>query len=113
MQLAPGASDELARLTDDEPALAVTVPVHELLKPDGVATIRPAGRLSVNVIPFSVRFWFVLLTVNVRLVVPFSGMVAAPNCLVILGGLMTVRFAEDVDSAPVPAAVELMVTELL
>lgn len=113
MQDAPGASDELARLTDDEPAAAVAVPVHVVFRFDGVATIRPAGRLSVNVIPFSVRFWLVLLIVNVRLVVPFSGIVAAPNCLVILGGLMTVRFADDVDSAPVPAAVELMVTELL
>ena len=113
MQLAPGASDEVPRLTDDEPAAAVAVPVQVLVNPDGFATTRPAGRLSVNVIAFSVRFWFVLLTVNVKLVVPFNGMVAAPNCLAMVGGLMTVRLAEDVDCAPVPAAVELMVTELL
>ena len=113
MQLAPGASDAPDRLTEDEPAVAVAVPEHVVDKPDGVATTSPAGRLSVNAIPFSVRFWFVLLIVNVRLVVPFNGMVAAPNCLAMLGGLMTVRLADDVDSAPVPAAVELMVTELL
>lgn len=113
MQLAPGASDAPERLTLDEPAVAVAVPLHVVLRFDGVATTSPAGKLSVNAIPFSVRFWLLLEMVNVRLVVPFSGMVAAPNCLAILGGLMTVRLAEDVDCAPVPAAVELMVTELL
>lgn len=113
MQDAPGASVELARLTEDDPAAAVAVPVHVSVNPDGVATTRPAGRLSVKVIPFSIRFWLLLEIVNVRLVVPFSGMVAAPNALAMLGGLMTVRLAEEVDSAPVPAAVELMVTELL
>jgi hypothetical protein len=55
----------------------------------------------------------VLLRVKVRLVVPFSGMLAAPKALVMDGGLITVRLAEEVDNAPVPAAVELMVTELL
>lgn len=113
MQLAPGASDAPERLTLEEPAVAVAVPVQVVDKPDGVATTRPAGRLSVNAIPFNERFWFVLLIVNVRLVVPFSGIVAAPNCLVMLGGLMTVTLADDVDWAPVPAAAELIVTELL
>jgi len=51
--------------------------------------------------------------VNVRLVVPFSGIDAAPNTLVICGGLITVMLAEDVLCAPVPAAVELMVTLLV
>ena len=45
-------------------------------------------------------------TVNVRLVVPLSGMVAAPKALRIVGGLMTVMLAEEVESAPVPAAVD-------
>ena len=35
----------------DEPAVAVTVPPQLLLTPFGVATIRPAGRLSVNEMP--------------------------------------------------------------
>ena len=48
--------------------------------------------------------------VKVKLVVPFSGMLVAPKAFVIVGGLMTVRLAEDVDWAPVPVAVELMVT---
>ena len=49
-----------------------------------------------------------LLRVKVRLVVPFSGIVAAPNALVMFGGLMTVIFADDV--LPLPASVESMVT---
>src|SRR5204862_5744916 len=103
------------RLTLDDPSAAVTVPPGQLVVwLPGVATIRPAGRLSVNATPVSVRFWLLLLSiVKVRLVVPFNGIVAAPKALTICGGLMTVRFAEDVDCAPVPAAVELMMTLLL
>jgi len=51
--------------------------------------------------------------VNVRLVEPFKGSVAAPNDFVIVGGVMTVRLALEVDRGPAPAAVELMVTLLL
>ena len=36
--------------------------------------------------------------------VPFSGIVAAPNALAMVGGLMTVMFAEEV--LPLPASVE-------
>lgn len=113
MQLAPGA--KLAPLNEmlPEPAAAVGVVLHVLVRPLGVATTNPAGRLSVKAIPLSVWFTLLLEMVKVRLVVPFNGMVVAPNCLVMLGGLMTFKFAEEVESAPVPAAVELMVTELL
>lgn len=53
----------------------------------------------------------VLLRVKVRLVVPFSGIVAAPNALVMLGGLMTVILADDV--LPLPASVERICTLLV
>ena len=43
--------------------------------------------------------------VNVSEVVPFSGMLAAPNALVIDGGVATVKLAEAV--LPVPPLVEL------
>lgn len=109
----PGASEAPDKLTDDDPAVAVAVPVQLPLKPDGVATTKPAGRLSVKLMPLSGRFVLLFEIVNVRLAVPFRGIVAAPNCLVMLGGLMTVRLAEDVDCVPVPAVVELIVTELL
>jgi len=113
VQLAPGARLALANETEPEPAVAVAVPVQVVVRPFGVATTRPAGRLSVKAIPLSVWCALLLEMVKVRLVVPFNGMVAAPNCLAMLGGLMTFKFAEEVESAPVPAAVELIVTELL
>lgn len=104
VQLAPGASDAPLKDTDIDPSAAVAVPLHVLFRLPGVATISPAGKLSLKATPFSVRFWLVLLRVNVRLVVPFSGIEAAPNALVMLGGLMTVKLAEDV--LPLPASVE-------
>jgi len=110
-----GATLAPVRLTDPDPSTAPTEPpVQVVLGLPGAATTRPAGRLSVKATPVSVRFWLLLLSmVKVRLVVPFSGIVAAPNAFTMCGGLMTVRFAEEVDAAPVPAAVEVMVTLLL
>ena len=113
VQEAPGARLAPLKLTDDDPFTAVAVPEHVLAKLPGVATTSPAGRLSVNATPFKVRLALVLLKVSVRLVLPFSGIVAAPNAFAIVGGLMTVKLALDVDCAPVPAAVELIVTLLL
>src|SRR5689334_3505361 len=112
VQLAPGARLAPLKLTDEEPATAVAVPLQVVLRLLGVATTKPAGRLSVKATPFNVRFTFVLLRVMVRLVVPFSGIVVAPKAFALVGGLITVRLAEEVESAPVPAAVELMVTLL-
>lgn len=108
VQLAPGASVAPLKDTDIDPSAAVAVPLHVLFRLPGVATISPAGKLSLKAMPFRVRFWLVLLSVKVRLVVPFSGIVAAPNALVMLGGLMTVILADDV--LPLPASVESIVT---
>lgn len=49
-----------------------------------------------------------LLTVRVRPVVPFSGIVAAPKLLAMCGGLMTLSVSDDV--FPLPASVESIVT---
>jgi len=49
--------------------------------------------------------------VNVSDVVPFSGIVAAPNALVIEGGVATVRLAEAV--LPVPPFVEVTLPVVL
>ena len=111
MQLAPGASDAPVKDTDDDPATAVAVPPQVLLRLGVAATTSPAGRLSVNATPFRVRFWLVLLKLNVRVVAPFSGMEAAPKDFNMLGGVMTVKLAEDV--LPLPASVESMVTLLV
>ena len=88
-----------------DPATAVAVPPHVLFRPDGVATTRPAGKLSVKAIPFNVTAVLGFWVVKVSDVVPFSGIVAAPNALVIDGGAATVKLAEAV--LPVPPLVEV------
>ncbi len=88
-----------------DPATAVAVPPHVLFRPDGVATTRPAGKLSVKAIPFSVTAVLGFWIVKVSDVVPFNGMLAAPNALVIDGGAATVKLAEAV--LPVPPLVEV------
>lgn len=105
VQDAFAASVPADRLTLDEPAVAVAVPPHVLFSAFGVATTRPAGRLSVNAIPFNVTPVLGFVMVKVSEVVPFSGMLAAPNTFVIDGGAATVRFAVAV--LPVPPLVEL------
>src|SRR3954471_11318360 len=105
VQLALVASDAPERLTEPEPATAVTVPLQVVLSPFGVATTRPAGRLSVKATPVSAIVVFGLLMSNVSEVVPFSGMLAAPKPLVIDGGVATVTLAVAV--LPVPPFVEV------
>ena len=63
--------------------------------------------------PVRLEAALLFVMVKVKLVVPFSGSVAAPKALVMEGGLITVSVADDVDCAPVPAALELIVTLLL
>ena len=105
MQEALAASVPAERLTLDEPAVAVAVPPHVLLRFGVDATTNPAGRLSVKAIPFSVTLVFGLVMLNVSDVVPFSGMLRAPNVLVMVGAEATVRLAVAV--FPVPPLVEL------
>ncbi len=74
-----------------------------MLRPLGLATTKPAGRLSVNASPVSgVVFGFCMLKVSE--VVPFRGIWDTPNCLVMVGGASTVRLAEAV--LPVPPLIE-------
>src|ERR1043166_26631 len=75
------------RLIEFEPAVAVIVPVPQVpVRPFGVETTKPAGSVSVNATPVSptVRFGFVM--VKLKLVEPFSGMLAAPKAFAMLGG---------------------------
>ena len=110
VQLALAASVPPDRLTEPDPLTAVAVPPQLLLRFDGVATTKPAGRLSVNAMPVSVIV-FGLVMLKASEVVPFNGIVAAPNPLLMLGGLATVRFALAV--FPVPPLVELTAPEVL
>jgi len=109
VQLAPAGNVALDKDTEDDPAVAVAEPPGQLLFTLlGVATTRPAGKLSLKEIPFSVVFVSGFLTVNVKLVVPFNTIVAAPKALLIEGGSITVRLALDV--FPFPASDESIVT---
>src|SRR5580693_6908904 len=91
---APTASVPLDKLTELAPATAVAVPPHVLDNPLGVATTKPAGRLSVNATPVSgMALETGLVMSKVREVDPFNGILAAPNDLVIVGGVATARFA--------------------
>jgi hypothetical protein len=105
VQLELAGTDPPARLTEDEPATAVTVPPQLLARSEGVATTRPEGRASVKANPVRATVLFGLVTVRVSEVVVSSGMVAAPNALLITGGATTVSIADAV--LPVPAFVEV------
>src|SRR6266849_4932579 len=95
-----------------EPAVSDTVPVHVVLAPLGEDTTKPAGRLSVKATPVSAKLEFGLLMLNVKLVEPFSGIVAAPKALLMVGGLATVSVAILL-VVPVPPFVELIVPVVL
>src|SRR5262249_54141558 len=92
------------RPTEPEPPTALGVPPHVLLTLGVDATTSPDGRLSVNASPVS-EVPLGLLMVKVKEVLPFSGILAAPNALEMVGGASTVRFAEAL--LPVPPLVEL------
>src|SRR6478736_6298987 len=111
VQLALAANVPAERLMLPDPATAVAVPPQVLFKPLGVATTNPAGRLSVKAMPVSARLVLGFWIVNVSEVVPFNGMLAAPNTLVIEGGVATVKLADAV--LPVPPLVELTLPVVL
>ena len=94
-----------------EPATAVTVPLQLLVRPLGVATTSPAGRVSVKAKPVCTPA--PLSMVKVRLVLPFRAMASAPKALVMLagGGAITVRVAVAV--LPMPPSVEETLSVML
>jgi hypothetical protein len=98
------------RLMMDEPAVAVIVPApQEPVRPLGVATIRPAGIKSDISTPVSATVAFGFVMVKVTLVVPPSGIVAAPNALVTCVGDSTVIVAVAVPPGPLSVEVTLPV----
>jgi hypothetical protein len=110
IQDAPAASDAPDRLTELDPAVAVAVPPQVLVKPFGVDTCSPEGRVSAKPIPLSAVPPFGLLTWKVKVVDPLRATEVAPNALVIEGGATTVTDAVPV--FPVPAFVEVTCTLL-
>lgn len=78
------------RLTELDPAVAVTLPPQPFVSAFGVDTTRPPGSVSVKDSPLSGRvFGFVI--VNVRLVELLSGTVVPPNAFAITGGAATFK----------------------
>ena len=85
------------RLMLFDPAVAVIDPLQVVLKPLGVDITSPEGRVSLNEIPVSGAVPFGFVTVKLALVLPFRGMVDAPNAFVIVGGAgVTTILAFDV-----------------
>src|SRR5215470_18305804 len=87
------------------PAFGAKVPPQEVLAPGVAATCNPEGSASVNPTPLSATVEFGFIIVKVSVVVPPTGMVEAPNPLLIEGGPTTVMLAEAV--LPVPPLVEV------
>ena len=75
------------RLTLADPAVAVIVPPPQLpVRPLGVDTVRPAGIASAKPTPLSDALVLGFDSVKVKVVVPFNGMLAAPNAFAMVGG---------------------------
>lgn len=105
----PAASDPPERLIA-LPAAAMVPPPQLPVNPFGVDTVRLLGRVSVKPTPVSPTVVFGFVTVKLRLVVPFSGMLDAPKALTSVGAATTVTLAIEV--LPAPPSVEFTVTEL-
>ena len=90
------------RLTEPEPAVAVVVPVQVVVNPLGVATISPAGRVSVKANPVNEEDAFGLLMLKLSEVVPLRVMLAAPKVLVMLGGVEFTTLTLALEVLPVP-----------
>src|SRR5206468_4311042 len=98
---APAARAAPDKLMLPDPAAAVMVPApHAPVRPFGVATKRPAGRLSVKPTPVSVVDVFGFVIVNVRDVIVPAGMPAVPKPFLIAGGHATLRLAAAVPPGP-------------
>ena len=100
-----------ARVAPDRltlPLAAVAVidpPPHEPVSPLGVATVMPAGSVSVKAIPVSAVVAFGLLMVKLSDVDPPAAMLAAPKDFEMVGALSTMTLADAV--SPVPPLVEV------
>lgn len=93
------------KLMDPLDGVAVRVPPHPFVAAGVAATSKPEGKVSATATPLNATPVFGLVMVKVRLVVPLTAIVAAPNALLMEGGATTVRLAEAVP--PVPPCVEV------
>ncbi len=73
------------RLTLPLPATAVIVPLPQVpVKPLGVATTTPAGKVSVNATPLSATLVFGLVMVKLNVLLVFTGILIGLKDLVIV-----------------------------
>src|SRR6516164_558366 len=92
------------------PAVAVTVPPHEPIRPLGVAITILAGNVSVNATPASAAVLAAgLVMVKVRVETPPGGIATGANALLIAGGATTTILAEALPpvmtrKVPVPSS---------
>jgi len=93
------------KVTEPEPALAVTLPPQELVVPGVEATTMPAGNVSVNATLFRAAVELGLVMLSVRVLVPPTATVVGLKLLEIDGGPATVSGAEAV--LPVPPLVDV------
>jgi len=100
------------RLSVVSPTFGEKVPPQVLVAPVGEATLMPPGRGSLTATPLCATVLADgLVMVMVSVVVPLSGMLAAPNDLVMVSADIAVRVAEAV--VPVPPLVALTVPVVL
>jgi hypothetical protein len=92
-------------------AVVVSIPPPQTAD-EPVGTVNPAGSVSVTATPVNAVVVFGFVIVNVRTLVPFTGIVAASNDFVIDGGPTTVSAAVLL-VAPVPLSFELMAPVVL
>src|ERR1035438_6117706 len=95
------------RLTAPDPAVAVATPPHVLVKPLGVLTTVPAGRVSVNATPASAAEPLGFAMKRVRVVAPPGRILTGTNDFVIKGGAITITAAVEVLPVPFPPLVEV------
>src|SRR6266404_4669112 len=89
------------------PGLALISAAQLPARTFGLATTRPAGKVSLAETFINITLEFGLVNVKVREVAPFSGMLGAPNPLAMVGGdggVITVRLAVLL-VAPAPVSV--------
>lgn len=94
------------------PAVAVTIPPQLVLVFGLLATLRPAGRESVNPTPIKATVEFGLVIVKVTVAVPPNGTVGALNALLMLPGATTVTVAVLLVD-PVPVSFEVIAPDVL
>jgi hypothetical protein len=107
VQADAAAMDPPEKLMLPAPAVAVAVPPQLLTSPFGVATVKPAGNVSVNATPAAATgFAAGLVIVKVSVETPFTAIAVGLNAFAMEGGPTTVTVALAVP--PIPPSAEVM-----